>query len=429
LKTSFDFFDFVVFPLHFYPFVDNCISMRISWRKAATERLKRRAFPYIIGREEDLCALSLISYLIVLIYNRVVYKMLRMAFNDLREGVMTVKEIAELAHVSTGTVDRVIYNRGRVSAETKARIEAIIEKYQFTPNPIAQRLKRNRAYRFCALLPRRDQEAGYWGQVLEGIQEGVKEIAPLGVETEIIEYDRYSPEKYREVTEALLANEPDGIILPPIMPEETRFFIRGIQKKEIPYIFFDADLPETKPLCAIGQDSYRGGYLAGRLMHLMAEKVTKPVAVLDAHGEDYHITRRRDGFLQYAREQGFPTVVKDYSDYTGSEISVDEIALFLRKSPDLTGIFITNCMAHRVAEAAKIQKKRRPFLLVGYDLIPKNRDMLREGGIDAIISQRPEEQGRQSLLNLYRSIVLGQEILPKIEIPLDVYIKENIPVS
>jgi LacI family transcriptional regulator len=66
---------------------------------------------------------------------------------------------------------------------------------------------------------------------------------------------------------------------------------------------------------------------------------------------------------------------------------------------------------------------------VGYDLIPKNRDLLRNGGIDAIISQRPEEQGRQALLNLYRGIVLEQNILSKIEIPLDVYLKENIPAS
>jgi DNA-binding LacI/PurR family transcriptional regulator len=87
---------------------------------------------------------------------------------------VNVKEIAALAGVSAGTVDRVIYHRGRVSVETKKRIEAIIEQYQFTPNPIARRLKRNRAYRFCAFLPRRDQDAGYWGQVLEGIEEGAK---------------------------------------------------------------------------------------------------------------------------------------------------------------------------------------------------------------------------------------------------------------
>jgi transcriptional regulator with XRE-family HTH domain len=46
---------------------------------------------------------------------------------------MTVHEIAELAGVSIGTVDRVLHKRGRVSAATKARVEAVIEKYQFTP--------------------------------------------------------------------------------------------------------------------------------------------------------------------------------------------------------------------------------------------------------------------------------------------------------
>jgi LacI family transcriptional regulator len=341
---------------------------------------------------------------------------------------MTVKEIAELSNVSIGTVDRVIYRRGRVAAETKAKIEAIIEKYQFTPNPIARRLKRNRAYRFCAFLPRRDQDAGYWGQALEGIQEGAGEAAPLGVKTEIIEYDRYNLKEFRKASKSILTEKPDGVVLSPIMPEKIRTFITQIEESGIPYVFFDADLPETKPLCVIGQDSFRGGFLAGRLMHLLAGKITKPVAVLDTHGEDYHITRRRDGFLRYAGEQGFPTVVREYSDYKGAEISVDEIALFLKENPDLTGVFITNCMAHRVAEAAKRQKRKQPFLLVGYDLIPKNKELLRDGAIDAIISQRPQEQGREALLNLYRHIVLEQRIHAKIEIPLDVYIKENIPV-
>jgi LacI family transcriptional regulator len=343
---------------------------------------------------------------------------------------MTVKEIAALANVSIGTVDRVIYRRGRVAAETKARIEAIIEKYQFTPNPIARRLKRNRPYRFCAFLPRRDQDAGYWGQALEGIQEGAGEIALLGVNTEIIEYDRYSAEGFHKAAASLLAEKTDGIILSPIMPEKIRSLIAEIRGREIPCVFFDADLPEPgiEPLCAIGQDSFRGGYLAGRLMHLLAGKITKPVAVLDAHGEDYHITRRRDGFLRYAGEQGFSTVVWEYSGYKGSEITTDEIASFLKDKRDLTGIFITNCMAHRVAEAAHTQKRPRPFLLVGYDLIPKNRELLRTGEIDAIISQRPADQGREALLNLYRHVVLEQRVLPKIDMPLDVYIKENIPL-
>jgi LacI family transcriptional regulator len=237
-----------------------------------------------------------------------------------------------------------------------------------------------------------------------------------------------------------LAEKPDGIILSPVMPEKILGLITRIRDSGIPCVFFDADLPGAEVLCAIGQDSFRGGYLAGRLVHLLAGGgITKPVAVLDAHGEDYHIIRRRDGFLRYAGEQGFSTIVREYSGCMGFEVSAAEIALFLKENPDLAAVFITNCMAHRVAEAARTQvvktgaretetrSKRPPFILVGFDLIPKNRELLGDGEIDAIISQRPEEQGRQALLNLYRRIVLEQPIPAKVEIPLDIYLKENIP--
>jgi LacI family transcriptional regulator len=340
---------------------------------------------------------------------------------------MTVKEIAGLAGVSIGTVDRVLYRRGRVSGETRARVEAIIEQYQFTPNPIARRLKRNRAYHFCALIPRREQDSGYWGQALEGIRSGAGEISPLGIETEIVEFDRYNPRSFRSAAAAILEKNPEGIAFPPIMPGETRGFIAALEDKHIPYVFFDADIPGTVPLCVIGQDSLRGGCLAGRLMHLFAGAITGTAAVLDTHGEDYHITRRRDGFLQYAREHHFAVVVREYSGFKGTELSKRAIDLFLRENPDLQGIFITNSSAHRIAEAAKNIRKRRNLFIIGYDLIPENHTLLREGLIDAIISQRPEIQGRRALLDLYRHIVLGRRIEPKVEIPLDVYIKENVP--
>jgi LacI family transcriptional regulator len=188
----------------------------------------------------------------------------------------------------------------------------------------------------------------------------------------------------------------------------------------IPYIYFDADIPGTAPLCVIGQDSLKGGYLAGRLMHLFAGSITGSTAVLDIHGEDYHITRRRDGFLQYAQEHRFAALVWEYADLKGT-------TLFLRKNADLQGIFITNSSAHRIVEAVNPIRKKRNFFIIAYDLVPDNHALLREGLIDAIISQRPEIQGRRALLDLYRHIVLGRRIAPKVEIPLDVYIKENAP--
>lgn len=341
---------------------------------------------------------------------------------------MTVHEIAKLAGVSIGTVDRVLHKRGRVAAETKAKIEAIIEQYHFTPNPIARRLKRNRAYRFFALLPRADQDAGFWGQIIDGVKRAAREIKFLGVETFIVEFDRYDSAAFEQAAASVNAGKPDGLLVAPITPKWTRPFIERVCAGKIPLVYVDTDMPQTSPLCVIGQDPFSGGYLAGRLLNLFAADAPGQLAVLDANGEDYHIARRRDGFLRYAQEHNFPVIVKEYSSYEGSELSVNEIIHFLENNPGLSGLFITNCMAHRVVEAAaKVQKCPHPFLLVGYDLIPANRQLLCEGRIDAIIAQRPEEQGREALLALYHSVVLGQSVEARREIPLDVYIRENTP--
>ncbi len=62
---------------------------------------------------------------------------------------MTVIEIAKRAGVSIGTVDRVLHNRGRVSEETRQRINAIISEEGYQPNPLARHLKRNRRVHSC----------------------------------------------------------------------------------------------------------------------------------------------------------------------------------------------------------------------------------------------------------------------------------------
>jgi len=188
---------------------------------------------------------------------------------------MTVKEIAELAGVSIGTVDRVLHSRGRVSTETRTRIQAIIESSGFTPNPIARSLRRNKPYSFCAILPRKDEDSGYWNLASQGIREASDELVHFGVQTSILEFDRYDPLSFRNTLAKARKENPDGLLLPPVLPSESRVFIASIEG-EIPYVFFDADLPGCQPICTIGQDPYRAGFLAACLQRAIASKQLKP---------------------------------------------------------------------------------------------------------------------------------------------------------
>ena len=58
----------------------------------------------------------------------------------------TIKDIAKLANVSIGTVDRVIHNRGYVSPDTKKRVKQAIKTLNYTPNIYARQLKLAKKY-------------------------------------------------------------------------------------------------------------------------------------------------------------------------------------------------------------------------------------------------------------------------------------------
>ena len=60
---------------------------------------------------------------------------------------VTSKQIAELAGVSRGTVDRALHNRGRVNPEVAQRILQLAEELGYQPNPIGRALVK-KAQRF-----------------------------------------------------------------------------------------------------------------------------------------------------------------------------------------------------------------------------------------------------------------------------------------
>ena len=57
---------------------------------------------------------------------------------------VTAQQIAELAGVSRGTVDRALHNRGRVNPEVAAKIHKIAAELGYNPNLIGQALVKSR---------------------------------------------------------------------------------------------------------------------------------------------------------------------------------------------------------------------------------------------------------------------------------------------
>ena len=94
---------------------------------------------------------------------------------------VTIKDVARLAKVSKGTVDRVIHNRGEVSEESRAKVMEVIEQLGYKPNMYASLLASKREYKIVALIPE-FSEGEFWELMQRGISKAAREYAEFNVD-------------------------------------------------------------------------------------------------------------------------------------------------------------------------------------------------------------------------------------------------------
>lgn len=344
----------------------------------------------------------------------------------------TVKEIARLAGVSIGTVDRVLHDRGEVSAGTKAKIHSIIATLGYEPNILARQLAHNRTYTFRAVLPQADQDSGYWSLCLAGIHRAGRDLAPYGTKVRVDAFDRYDRAAYRALLKDIVADPCDGLLIAPVLPEDLAPALRrlanartGKPGRAVPYVFFDCDAEGMNPVAAIGQNALRAGHLAGRMMTLLAKGPGALVAV-SAHAGDRHIGQRIEGFETFVGGTRAVSVIE--CDELESAKDCDRaLGKLFRAGPQVAGVLVANSSGHIVGDWLAARERKESCAVVSWDLVPANARALRDGKIDCVVSQRPAEQAREGLERLYKAVVRGETDASPAEIPLEVYFKENIP--
>jgi len=338
---------------------------------------------------------------------------------------MTVREIAEKAGVSIGTVDRVLHNRGRVSSETKASILSIIEQSGYTPNPIARHLKLNKKYPFAVIMPVSDEDSGYWRIACAGIQKAQKELAAFGVSVKRFEFNRYVRTSFAKAMASFDPLQFAGLLIAPVIPDETRALLSCLPQ-DYPVVFFDAQIPTCKPLTRIGQNAYQSGLLAGRLLEAFSSR-SGPYVIVSTHSEDYHIRKRIEGFKDYFSSLAYKVYLRECFDIEHREKRGHFTSQLLQEFSSIDGVFVTNASVHGIAADLNTRPGQAHITVVGYDLVPENIKQIEAKTIDCIISQRQEQQGYQGIYQLYRSVVLGQSVEPEIEMPIDIHLRENLP--
>ena len=157
-----------------------------------------------------------------------------------RRQAVTIKHVAADAGVSLQTVSRVINNEPNVRAEMKERVQASIDKLGYVPSIAAQRMSGSRSYLILAINDR-DRTIADWtkrqgtdwiDQMLLG---GMLKCAEYGYRMIFELVDTHSDHVERELLSAIVALQPDGIILTPPHSDNQQIVALLAQQK-IPFV-------------------------------------------------------------------------------------------------------------------------------------------------------------------------------------------------
>ncbi|MFW5496405.1 LacI family DNA-binding transcriptional regulator [Prevotella sp. SGI.167] len=340
-----------------------------------------------------------------------------------------IKDIAERAGVSVGTVDRVLHERPNVSKTAREKVEKALKEMNYQPNMYASALAYNKSYTFYLLIPKHESEA-YWEEIEEGAKKCEEVRRDFHIDVEIRFYERSNEDSFRDMSKEILEAQPEGVIVVPSSLAVTRELTVQLHHKSIPFILLDSYMPDLRPLSFFGQDSFCSGFFSAKVLMMIASG-EKEIMLMRQTKDGKVVSKQQDnrevGFRHYMHDH-FPQVEIKVLDLplngTRNEY-VKMLERYFAEHPDTHHCITMTSKAHIVGDFL-LKTNRRDVQIMGYDMVEKNAHCLREGSISFLIAQHAYMQGYYCVDTLFRAIVLKKKVTTVNYMPIELLMKENV---
>lgn len=168
---------------------------------------------------------------------------------------VTIVDIAEELDISPSTVSRALNGIGRMNDETRQQIINLAKKWDYHPNPHAQRLKKTKTSTIGLIVPELTHH--FYSQIVKGADSVLDEIGYQ----QIICVSNEEYEKEKNAAEALLNARVDGLLV--ALSNETNDYnhIQQLINEEIPVVFLDR-MCEDIQAPYVMTDDFEGAKLA-----------------------------------------------------------------------------------------------------------------------------------------------------------------------
>lgn len=166
---------------------------------------------------------------------------------------ITIKDIAKALGLSTSTVSRALRDSYEISPETKERVLAYAEKFNYRPNPAALGLKERRTRSIGVIVSEIDNT--FFSEAINGMES----IAFNRGYTVIITQTHESFKRELANLQYLSSRSIDGLLVSLSSETNDIQHLKEIHQQGLPLVFFDRISDEIKTHKVIA-DNFKGAY-------------------------------------------------------------------------------------------------------------------------------------------------------------------------
>lgn len=324
------------------------------------------------------------------------------------DKAVTIFDVARLAGVARGTVDRVVYKRGGVSKKTEEKVLAAIKELNYSANPIASQLASKRQFLIACLIPSA-RPGEYWASMQEGFESGVAEIRGHAVSLRMYNFDSDNPDSYRDACERILGDKVSGVIMNVVFEDALRAFAGKLEKAGIPYAFVDRKLDDLDYTVYCGADPFEAGYLGAYLLthRMQVNKIGMIRIQRDPRGQADPNKLRREGFMRYLKDYCPECkVISTFIPPQDPEGTLQILEEFTAAHPEIRHFVMANSRVHLMRDFL-VRHPEPGRSVVGYDDLERNLAMVQDGLVEYLVTRRTPRQAHNAVVEFSKCLISG----------------------
>lgn len=213
----------------------------------------------------------------------------------------TIKEVAELAGVSVGTVSHVITGAVPVTEPLRRKVQEAIRKLDYHPNHIARSLKTSKTRTLGVIVP--DLTISFYPQVIRGAETAARQrgYTLIAVNSD----DR--ADRQRELLSLLRSQRVEGILLAAAAPAPSGLHGSQAVEVNVPVVYMDR-IPDREDVDTVSAEDRKAAEMA--VDHLIAagyKRIAIATGPLMLRNEQMRLEGYRHALRKAAipAEQGF----------------------------------------------------------------------------------------------------------------------------